>query len=324
MNAIKRIVGKFIFAIGMCIFAGSAMALDLGGMMQQLDQAAKLMDHQAAQQPNQQQAVQQQSSAPSFNCAKASTATEHLICSSSDLSALDVKLSQLYQQVMSKSNDVDSLKKSQNEWRKTKRDTCSDVNCLASTYNERINELSQMSSSSNAPAQLSINSTDAKQNQAIQQQEAPQPQSIQPEASSSNLVADEAAKAEAAKEVLKAEIAADLARIAVNEKTEAAKTPAATEQNNTSQVATPIFLSKIVGWLVNHILVVCALLGLLAIMMVMHSIKVVKEKSGIVFVDGTDGIITFGLAFIPIVFAAIAMYITDTEFTGTNFGNYYL
>lgn len=170
MNAIKRIVGKFIFAIGMCIFAVSAIALDLGGMMQQMDQAAKQMDHQAAQQPNQQQAVQQQSFAPSFNCAKASTGTEQLICANSDLSALDVKLAQLYQQVMSKSDDVNSLKKSQNEWRKTKRDACSNVSCLASTYNERVNELSQMLSSSNASTQLPSNSTDATQKQAIQQQ----------------------------------------------------------------------------------------------------------------------------------------------------------
>jgi len=180
MNAIRHIGCSLIFAIGMCVFAGSAMALDLGGMVQQMEQAAKQMDHQAAQQPNQQQAVQQQSFAPSFNCAKASTGTEQLICSNSDLSALDVKLSQLYQQVMSKSNAVDSLKKSQNEWRKTKRDACSNVNCLASTYNERVNDLSQMLSSSNEQAQSPSHSTDDKQNQTIQQQALQQPIQQQP------------------------------------------------------------------------------------------------------------------------------------------------
>jgi len=41
MNAIKRIVGKFIFAIGMCVFAGSAMAFDLGGMLDKIDNSLK-------------------------------------------------------------------------------------------------------------------------------------------------------------------------------------------------------------------------------------------------------------------------------------------
>lgn len=44
MNAIRRIGCSFIFAIGMCVFAGSAMAFDLGGMLKQVEKAAQQLE----------------------------------------------------------------------------------------------------------------------------------------------------------------------------------------------------------------------------------------------------------------------------------------
>jgi len=41
MNAIRRIGCSFIVAIGMCVFSGSAMAFDLGGMLNKIDNAVK-------------------------------------------------------------------------------------------------------------------------------------------------------------------------------------------------------------------------------------------------------------------------------------------
>lgn len=41
MNAIRRIGCSFIFSIGMCVFAGSALSLDLGGMLDKIDNAVK-------------------------------------------------------------------------------------------------------------------------------------------------------------------------------------------------------------------------------------------------------------------------------------------
>lgn len=50
MNATKRTV--CLFAIGMCVFAGSSMALDLGGMLKQVEKAVQQME------PEQNKAVQ--------------------------------------------------------------------------------------------------------------------------------------------------------------------------------------------------------------------------------------------------------------------------
>lgn len=55
MNAIKRIVCLFGFAIGMCVLAGSAMAFDFGGMMKEVQKAVADPQPEAAKQPNPEQ-----------------------------------------------------------------------------------------------------------------------------------------------------------------------------------------------------------------------------------------------------------------------------
>lgn len=79
--------------------------------------------------------------APSFDCAKTSTAAERLICSNQQLSSLDVQLLQAYRKALSRTATKDSLKASQNEWIKNQRDTCSTAECMISAYHARIQSL---------------------------------------------------------------------------------------------------------------------------------------------------------------------------------------
>lgn len=79
--------------------------------------------------------------APSFDCSKASVGSERLICSSKELSAADVALAQAYRSARTASTDKKWLQEQQNEWRRTARDACSDVQCMLSVYEQRIAEL---------------------------------------------------------------------------------------------------------------------------------------------------------------------------------------
>lgn len=71
----------------------------------------------------------------SFNCDKAASKTEKMICSDIDLSNQDSKLGQLYKQLES----TDKLKKSQRQWMKD-RNVCVDSQCLRTSYQLRISE----------------------------------------------------------------------------------------------------------------------------------------------------------------------------------------
>jgi uncharacterized protein YecT (DUF1311 family) len=92
--------------------------------------------------------------APSFDCAKASTGSERLICSNQVLSALDVELIQAYKQLLNISNDKNSLTREQNEWRKTQRDTCPTADCMAKAYHSRLEDMESEIQYLNKPAQF--------------------------------------------------------------------------------------------------------------------------------------------------------------------------
>ena len=79
--------------------------------------------------------------APSFDCAKASTGPERLICSDRELSKLDVDLSQTYSKAREKSADKNKLKSEQLEWFKRSRNACSDKSCMENAYKQRISDL---------------------------------------------------------------------------------------------------------------------------------------------------------------------------------------
>lgn len=94
-----------------------------------------------AEQPVDSTAIDATAWAPSFDCAKASTGPERLICSNKELSAADVALAQAYRAARSASTDKAWLSGQQSTWRKTVRDACSDVQCMLSAYEQRIAEL---------------------------------------------------------------------------------------------------------------------------------------------------------------------------------------
>ncbi|WP_373499774.1 lysozyme inhibitor LprI family protein [Desulfococcus sp.] len=77
----------------------------------------------------------------SFDCKKASTKSEKLICSNPQLSAADGQLAEVYSQVREQAIDQEWLKKDQLSWMKYQRDTCSDALCMLNSYKTRIDEL---------------------------------------------------------------------------------------------------------------------------------------------------------------------------------------
>ena len=81
--------------------------------------------------------------APSFDCAKVSTGSERLICSSKELSEADVKLTVAYKAAANTAIDKDSLRSAQNTWRKNERDACSDVQCMLGAYQSRLAQLAR-------------------------------------------------------------------------------------------------------------------------------------------------------------------------------------
>jgi len=74
--------------------------------------------------------------AASFDCAKASTKVEHMICDNSKLSQLDSKLGQDYWEVLSKANEEQKrqLIADQKHWLKFTRNVCDKVTCLKHAY----------------------------------------------------------------------------------------------------------------------------------------------------------------------------------------------
>jgi uncharacterized protein len=90
--------------------------------------------------------------AASFDCAKAASATEKLICGNPAVSLLDEQLGQAYKQALTNSADKDSLKQQQMEWLKQQR-TCKDAECLTKTYQARIEQLKKNEAATNASVQ---------------------------------------------------------------------------------------------------------------------------------------------------------------------------
>lgn len=85
-----------------------------------------------------------QAQAASFNCAKAQTPVERLICSDPQVSELDDRLDKAY-----RTADVtgmwqrSELGPDQKEWLKNIRNKCTDAPCLVRAYQARIEELSK-------------------------------------------------------------------------------------------------------------------------------------------------------------------------------------
>ncbi|WP_295878658.1 lysozyme inhibitor LprI family protein [uncultured Thiohalocapsa sp.] len=78
--------------------------------------------------------------AASFDCTKASTRIETLICADAQLSGLDAELADLYRAARRSTDDPERLTSAQRAWLK-RRDRCTDSDCVADLYRQRIAEL---------------------------------------------------------------------------------------------------------------------------------------------------------------------------------------
>lgn len=78
---------------------------------------------------------------PSFDCAKASSKIEKLICSDADLADLDMALGDTFSTRIKASTESDkkALRESQKEWIKNVRNACQDVKCASDAYTDRLN-----------------------------------------------------------------------------------------------------------------------------------------------------------------------------------------
>ena len=79
--------------------------------------------------------------AASFDCAKAATAVEKMVCGDPALSRLDEVLADAYRRALSASAEPETLKARQREWLRAGRDVCTDAACLTQAYRKRIGQL---------------------------------------------------------------------------------------------------------------------------------------------------------------------------------------
>lgn len=79
---------------------------------------------------------------PSFDCAKASSTNEKLICSDAELSTLDTEVAAIYKEAKAKTADPASFKKSSVDAWKWREANCHDKACLLEWYTKRKASLS--------------------------------------------------------------------------------------------------------------------------------------------------------------------------------------
>ena len=79
--------------------------------------------------------------AASFDCEKATTEVEKLICSDDLLSSLDRLLSTAYRIALKRTDNEKQLIHSQKQWLKYERNACRDTECIKEAYVTRIKEL---------------------------------------------------------------------------------------------------------------------------------------------------------------------------------------
>lgn len=77
----------------------------------------------------------------SFDCAKASTKVEKLICADRELSELDDRMANAYEWDTEGGDALPRFRGSQKAWL-AKRNACADADCVRQRYDERIAELS--------------------------------------------------------------------------------------------------------------------------------------------------------------------------------------
>ncbi|MBR7900986.1 MULTISPECIES: lysozyme inhibitor LprI family protein [Burkholderia] len=80
----------------------------------------------------------------SFDCSRASSKIEKLICSTPETADADRRLAAAYSAARAKSSDPNTLKADERNWLANERIACSDAACLLRVTNDRIARLSSM------------------------------------------------------------------------------------------------------------------------------------------------------------------------------------
>ena len=79
----------------------------------------------------------------SFDCAKAASAQEKLVCGDRELARLDVDLIAAYRKAREAAADPKALQADQLQWLKSSRNACVDKACLVDAYKARLAQLSR-------------------------------------------------------------------------------------------------------------------------------------------------------------------------------------
>lgn len=85
-------------------------------------------------------AVAVSAQAASFDCAKAESKVEHIICDIPEISKLDDDLSAAYKTAVQDKQQADAIRQAQKQWMK-ERNACADVQCVKQAYQSRIGKL---------------------------------------------------------------------------------------------------------------------------------------------------------------------------------------
>ncbi|HTY26122.1 MAG TPA: lysozyme inhibitor LprI family protein, partial [Desulfomonilaceae bacterium] len=83
-------------------------------------------------------------SAASFDCSRATTPVEKLICADDGLSQLDESLSKTYKEVLLSAPDPAGLKQEQVKWLREVRNRCTERACLEKEYRNRLATLEEL------------------------------------------------------------------------------------------------------------------------------------------------------------------------------------
>lgn len=79
--------------------------------------------------------------AASFDCAKAATTVEKIVCADKEISALDDELNKLYQQRLAVALDQQGMKSMQRNWLKSLGERCKDAECVKMDYDIQVETL---------------------------------------------------------------------------------------------------------------------------------------------------------------------------------------
>lgn len=79
--------------------------------------------------------------AASFDCEKATSAIEKLICDNNELSWLDEMLGHIYRTALERSTGKRQISKEQRLWLKNVRNVCQNVECVKDAYKQRIDSI---------------------------------------------------------------------------------------------------------------------------------------------------------------------------------------